>query len=851
MFNIKEIKSGPSKRRVSKINQHLEARDVYFFATDGPGIATIPLADLINWHFPIMENAHQPICKGFARFTLSDRQTTPTVCFKPSQILMVDDIQANTEPDDTNFEDPVFQGKPRKVWTTDEVMTDGCAMISVGVALLIREIVGIVDFPSTFQGRINGHKGLWHVSGPYETSNPKDLDVWIQLRPSQRKVGVRAEDCDERCEADRWSFDLVSWTKPATHAHIHKDFIPVLEDRGVPRETILAVIDDTVNIPIDEIQEAIQDTVKFTIWSHENFGRDYDDQPNKTRAGLPSDNFSKYQLLVNKAGYTPSTNHVAAKSSVNMIEEALQRMRSSMSFVCIQSTSVFGIADPYGVLSAGEVHLSLSRPLMHEASQQRFDVFAGRDVLVARDPTLRGSDMQKVRCVCHPKLAHLKDTIVMPSRGQIPLAAKLQGGDYDGDTFWVCADERLVTPFKNAPVLRQASIDELGIKQDKRRLRDIIDEENIGTSLHVEAWLKNVIPSVCRENQVGHVTNYLYGLIYHHKSLWHPHATLVADLHDAIMDAEKNGYVFGAREWIAFRRRHNLPDMSSIQRDYVENLKALDPIAEPGMSKKKATLRDVVSSERQPLRRTTRAKSHILDDVVFNVINPKYRLFLDWLYENVLKPAEDIRRDEDLEFPLRELEAQAAESGPDFPIDVQKEVQALKRNLEAVAEKWACVWNSYYRADETRREADVVRVSECIEAYRAIRPTQENFLWRMRTAETAPTKWECFKVAVLAGPQLFQKRRGLLFWAAMDVVQFLKSHSENGRRTVELVQSVLKPKRPKLSKNLLVRNGRTAGVVVDVGGDDDDDDDETTNDDNGYDDDVAGLDRALLESFGS
>lgn len=40
----------------------------------------------------------------------------------------------------------------------------------------------------------------------------------------------------------------------------------------------------------------------------------------------------------------------------------------------------------------------------------------------------------QVRAVYEPRLSHLVDVAVFPSRGSFPLAGKLQGGDYDGDT---------------------------------------------------------------------------------------------------------------------------------------------------------------------------------------------------------------------------------------------------------------------------------------------------------------------------------------------------------------------------------------------------------------------------------
>jgi hypothetical protein len=58
--------------------------------------------------------------------------------------------------------------------------------------------------------------------------------------------------------------------------------------------------------------------------------------------------------------------------------------------------------------------------------------------LVARHPSLRCSDMQKVRAVYKEELSHLTNVVVFLSKGSVPLAQKLQGGDYDDDTFWLC-----------------------------------------------------------------------------------------------------------------------------------------------------------------------------------------------------------------------------------------------------------------------------------------------------------------------------------------------------------------------------------------------------------------------------
>jgi hypothetical protein len=264
------------------------------------------------------------------------------------------------------------------------------------------------------------------------------------------------------------------------------------------------------------------------------------------------------------------------------------------------------------------------------------------------------------------------------------------------------------------------------------------------------------------------------------------------------------------------------------------------------MSKSNATLRDVVS------KGSGKRYRHILDDIVFNVINPKYLEFLDWLYASVLVPAKAIRQDPDLEHPLKELEslaAKAARAGRHFEIDVDKEVKAFRKSAEAVSGNFGAVWASYHASSESTHDiTKIPGLTKCIEEYRDIRPTQDSqdwFYWEMRRAETAPTNWECFKVAALASLWQFERRKSLLFWAAIDVIVYLKSHSENGRRVIEQVQAVLKPKRPKQPRNLPVGDGSSSANTSFAN---DDDDGETTNDEDDYDDPAL---VGLLESFSS
>ncbi|GAB7333164.1 hypothetical protein MBLNU13_g04825t1 [Cladosporium sp. NU13] len=785
VYHIKTLDQKKMKKKAKgKKDDNLPAREFWLFATQGIGIQKkVTIFDLLNWMFPFRENAEQPVCKSFARFLLSIKHSIPSINFKPSQVRCVDDIHANSEPEDAAFEDPSFRRERKKCWKSNEVMTDGCAMISVGAAELIRERLAIVEHPSVFQGRINGAKGMWSISAPYGTSDPDHKKMWIQIRPSQRKVEPRPEDLSDRlCEEDRWSFDVKGYSRSPRVAHLHKDFLPVLEDRHVPSQTLLDMVREGIEPPIEELQEMLNDPAKLALWRQRCYPV-MDEHFTFEEPGLPVEPSRKASMFIDKAGYMPHEHPIIADAFERMIEAYLQGIRYNHRFSCLKSTLLPGIADPYGVLRPGEIHLVLSQPLKDELTGEQFSVFADKAVLVGRDPTLRGSDIQKVRCIRHKDLAHLIDVVMFSSRGKIPLAAKLQGGDYDGDRFWVCADERLVNPFLNAPVLDQRGIDFFGIQQETRTLEEIISPEYFGTEEHATAFLRIVLPIACRDKLLGLVTNYCNDLSYNRhngKGLWDYGVTIVADLHDLIIDADKNGYLYGMAEFAQFRREKRLPDESFLRRrEYDANLNAAKLRSENGYSSETKLLTILATRPRRT--------SHILDRVIFDMVNPPFLAYLQHFQQNVVKAAEQTICDPDLEFELAKLESNAHRK---LPVDLYTEIQALKQSLQGVLQKWKLLWLA--KAEEFRDA-----LSQCIDCYNSIQPVDlYNFYWSTSIASSAPTHWDCFKLAVFSREHKYKA----VFWIARDIVCEVKKLSINGRNNLDQIQKVMKATRPKERK---------------------------------------------------
>lgn len=197
---------------------------------------------------------------------------------------------------------------------------------------------------------------MWHVSAPYETSDPAHLESWIEIYKSQLKVRIRPEDLNiEICEPDRWSFDVVSCSHPLKSSEMHHDFLQILEDRVVPRGTIQELNREGLQAHLDELDAAFDDPVAPTLWRNKQFGYADDGETAKDLPGLPPSASLTAQLLLEKAGYIPRECAPLAQALIKMAEFQLQNLRKEMRASCLKSTTAVGIADPYGVLKPGEI----------------------------------------------------------------------------------------------------------------------------------------------------------------------------------------------------------------------------------------------------------------------------------------------------------------------------------------------------------------------------------------------------------------------------------------------------------------------------------------------------------------
>ncbi|KAF2137691.1 uncharacterized protein K452DRAFT_361680 [Aplosporella prunicola CBS 121167] len=234
-----------------------------------------------------------------------------------------------------------------------------------------------------------------------------------------------------------------------------------------------------------------------------------------------------------KAGFEPRTCYYLSSLLKKGIASWLDNLGNKLRVRVPRSTFAFGIADFQRVLQLGEIFLSFYRVL----PDAQLPCLHNMDVLIARYPMHRPSNVQKVRAVYYPELASIQDVVVFPTHGRFPLAEKLSNGDYDGDRYWICWEPLLVEDFQNAPPPVPVDLGSLGIYIDSRLFSDV---------RNVESFLEGASDFQILEKYA-----------YKFNTLSTPKMVRLSDLRDHLVDAPKNGYRFDMKDWNKFLRDRN------------------------------------------------------------------------------------------------------------------------------------------------------------------------------------------------------------------------------------------------------------------------------------------------------
>ncbi|KAL2866274.1 RNA dependent RNA polymerase [Aspergillus lucknowensis] len=391
------------------------------------------LESLLEWHLSPRENLDQTNLKLFQRMSLGLSKTFATILLKPKQVLYLRD-------------DPGHR-----------VMNDGCALMSRKLANMICDSLGITgNTPSSFQGRIAGAKGLWMVDSHHSQISADGSDVWIQISDSQLKIKPHPREWQEPIDDEQLTFEVVKWSKPLHPVDLNIQLLAILDHGGHVKDYIAGLARLGIQGVARDFFEVLRSNSPMLCRSLAQKIRPIAD----TGAGFMIQSLRRLEqwmtddveaiIRFSEAGFAPRDFYPLRKRLGRCLWSLLKRYVEELRIEVPLSTYAFCIADPYGVLKEDEVHFGFSTNWRDDRGLFEDNLLDGIDVLVGRLPAHLPSDIQRRRAVWKPELRHFKDVIVFPTTGDIPLADMLSGGDYDGDTPWICWDQNIVRNFYNS-----------------------------------------------------------------------------------------------------------------------------------------------------------------------------------------------------------------------------------------------------------------------------------------------------------------------------------------------------------------------------------------------------------------
>ncbi|KAH6644503.1 RNA dependent RNA polymerase-domain-containing protein [Boeremia exigua] len=776
VFHIEPLKKPKKKGRSAVVTHKFR---VVLFATEGCGIARrCPIGEMLNWFLPFDQNSEQSFCKAYARFDLGLSRTTPTLVFKPSQVHFVNDILASNDREATEFDDPTLKWK--KI-PSRQVMNDGCSVMSVGAALeiwkLYKKVSGVTGpLPSAFQGRIGGAKGLWMISDESFTKDPEHLAIWIRISASQRKFKPHLEDLsDTTFDRLRLTFEVSNYSTGPAHADLHISFIPILADRDVPRDVIADYMKERLDAAKSELLERVREPVKFYEYVHKNGSRTREGSEMAWQAALPLALEDKIKLFL-ESGFSPLRLQVLAKNCLRFIKKLHLLQESKLKTPVGKATHLFGVADPLGVLKPGEIHVQFSSSFVDELTDEKYLNLNGHNLLVARQPAVRNSDIQKVRAVICPELSHLVDVVVFPSKGQFPLAGKLQGGDYDGDIFWLCWEDRLVAPFQNAPApVESPDPEQYGINVNRDQLVDL------GVNVHDEPSVDNFLQKsfVFRSapSLLGIVTKYLEKQSYLENKMSSFRLDRLADMHDLLVDAAKQGYTFTLEDWYFYLRSELRCKVQLKQPIYQDAMDACAAVKDSGAD---------VDKTRE--KKYEHKAENIIDYLYFEVVRAHNVATMKEL-QTVLSSATEA--DKDLLYPREQLDALEDKSIKDELLRIQYEISQLYRE-----------WNANTHTDDKGKGIEVFAkvVEDLYARFQAIKPVKTDHpmikLWLHPWLRPDVCLWDRLRASTLY-TKFHDRKTAQTFVFQMAGDELAKIKAESFPRTRYIVANIRANMKPK------------------------------------------------------
>lgn len=619
-------------------------------------------------------------------------------------------------------------------------MNDGIGRISPSLAKKVAELLGLTDCPSCFQGRLGSAKGMWLIDvdseGDFEEDFEEDFEKdWVEIYPSQNKWQCDFKDVHHR------TLEIRNWPTELRSASLNQQFIPVLEarsvDSGLMRRVMSSHLQRALHADLGEQTDAMKDPMSLRLWIHQSGPSKNDrllDGSAEFLAGLPNSNADKVAFLLD-SGFDQKRLKYLKDIVLDMCQKKADTLKTKMNITIPCSAYVYMAADFSSTLEEGEVHLSFSTKFQAEGFSDT--LLEQMDILVARAPAHLPSDIQRVKVVSRPELRRLKDVIIFSTKGSVPLADKLSGGDYDGDIAWVCWDQSIVRNFENVPVPKQMDFIKSGyMRKNTTKFTNILDSvaggdynqnadnkskrlEDACLEFISQAFLFNLQPSF-----LGRCTKYKERFCYMRNSVKDEPAIRLSQLLGYLVDQSKQGIEFTDKDWKRF-----VKNQLGMKGQYLED---------PEYSKENGD------------RPNVKGQLHILDYLRFDVAG---KVIADVLEELAKKIDANgaIAFDKDLT-KLYNMYDERANGKDEYASYCRQLRTHLREEIDALRDEWRVGINKGGKGEENSSFAN--KVEALYQKWLDIKPPQELLasgrfpeLLPDPTRDSATSNWELLKAS--------------------------------------------------------------------------------------------------------
>ena len=219
------------------------------------------------------------------------------------------------------------------------------------------------------------------------------------------------------------------------------------------------------------------------------------------------------------------------------------------------SACLIGVADTEGILEEGEIFVQIRRDsfrcrnaqddeqwkkakieqLMNDDSH----VLTG-NLVVTRNPCTHPGDIRIMQGVDRPELRHLYNVVVFSSKGERPACNMMAGGDLDGDVYFVCWDEQLLTHLKPEMIYPPQGYTKPTVLQEKPEGDTLADYFIFYLQKDVLGTISNLHLAVCD--------------YYGRMGPMHPDAIHLSHLASVAVDFAKHGECVSPKEFVELYR---------------------------------------------------------------------------------------------------------------------------------------------------------------------------------------------------------------------------------------------------------------------------------------------------------